>query len=129
MSVKHSPLEFYVVTRDGRVFSIAHDWRGYGRREMRQHRNRYGYPYVRLALNGGRELWCVHRLVALAYLPSRPSPQHEIRHLNGDPADNRAENLAWGTRKENAVDKERHGRTSRGKRHSEAIRRALRRVA
>ncbi|MGA0525000.1 hypothetical protein ACO2WH_24370, partial [Escherichia coli] len=33
-------------------------------------------------------------------------------------------NLEWGTRKENADDRERHGRTSRGEAHSAAIRRS-----
>lgn len=31
------------------------------------------------------------------------------RHLNGNPYDNRLENLAWGTPSENMLDKVRHG--------------------
>jgi hypothetical protein len=116
---KHTP--GYEVTRDGRVFSVDHNWRGQGRRELTQEPNAHGYPSVRLTINGKRTRLAVHRLVAWHYLPHRPDPLHEIRHLNGDKTDNRAENLAWGTRKENAEDRRQHGRTSRGQRHSEAI--------
>lgn len=131
----HSPLHpravvsvpGYAVTSDGRVFSVAWNWRGYGRRELAQCINQDGYPYVRLQERGGkRRLIPVHRLVADAFLPPRPSLNHETRHLNGNPRDNRVSNLAWGTKKENAADKERHGRTSRGERHAAAIRRGLR---
>lgn len=34
----------------------------------------------------------------------------ECRHLNGNPVDNRLENLCWGTHSENEYDKHR-GRT------------------
>lgn len=115
----------YEVTPNGRVFSIAHNWRGYGRREMRQALNADGYPSVRLTINGKRRRFAVHRLVALAYLSPRPSEQHEIRHLDGDKINNHAANLAWGTRQDNAADRERHGRTSRGPTHSHAIRKGI----
>lgn len=119
---EHTPgLTGYEVTREGRVFSIAHNWRGYGRREMRQNPNRYGYPCVRLTINGKRTQIPVHRLVAAEYLPPRPSPKHEIRHLDGNKNNAHCDNLAWGTAKENAEDRERHGRTSRGASHSAAI--------
>lgn len=115
----------YEVTDDGRVFSILHNWRGYGRRELAQHPNADGYPSVRLMVDGKRKRLTVHRLVAAAYLPERPSLSHQIRHLNGKCTDNHAENLAWGTAAENAADREAHGRTSRGSRHSQAIRMGL----
>lgn len=115
----------YEVTADGRVFSTAHNWRGYGRRELRQDLNDDGYPSVRLTVNGKRTRYAVHVLVARTHLPDRPSPQHEVRHLDGNKMNARSENLAWGTRQENADDRERHGRTSRGMRHSESIKRGL----
>lgn len=112
----------YEVTADGRVFSIGHNWRGYGKREMRQSLNSHGYPSVRLTMGGERKRTVVHRLVALHFLGPRPSPEHEVRHLDGDKTNNAVQNLAWGTRAENAADREQHGRTSRGAQHSRAIR-------
>jgi hypothetical protein len=113
----------YEVTADGRVFSVAHNWRGYGKRELTQDLNDDGYPSVRLTINKKRTRLAVHKLVAAKFLPPRPSPDHEIRHLDGEKMNRTASNLAWGTRKDNADDRERHGRTSRGPRHAEAIRR------
>jgi hypothetical protein len=115
----------YRVTEDGRVFSLGHNWRGYGEREMRQQLNASGYPSVRLTIGGKRKRLPVHRLVALTYLGPRPSPRHEVRHLDGCKLNNRVENLAWGTAKENAEDRARHGRTSHGIRHSIAIKKGL----
>lgn len=115
----------YRVTADGRVFSFASNWRGYGEREMSQLPHKDGYLSVRLVINGKRKRFLVHRLVAHAFLPPCPSPLHEVRHLDGDKLNNAASNLAWGTRKENAYDREMHGRTSRGLRHSIAIKAGL----
>ena len=50
----------------------------------------------------------VHRLVLEAFVGPRPEGM-VARHLNGDPGDNRLENLAWGTQSENNYDKVRHG--------------------
>lgn len=111
----------YRVTADGRVFSVQSNWRGYGEREMRQTLNASGYPSVRVLRDGKRKRLAVHVLVARTFLPARPSPQHEVRHLDGNRMNSSASNLAWGTRKENAADRERHGRTSRGEKHSKAI--------
>lgn len=111
----------YEVTRDGKVFSVSSNWRGYGRRELKQIPNEYGYPSVRLTIAGVRKRYTVHSLVARLYLGPKPGQYHEVRHLDGDKMNPCAENLAWGTRKENADDRERHGRTSRGEKHSTAI--------
>ena len=115
----HTPA--YEVTRDGRVFSLTSNWRGYGKREMRQTPNDDGYPSVRIIVDGKRKRIAVHVLVAREHLPPRPSHSHEIRHLDGNKANPNAINLAWGTQKDNADDRERHGRTSRGENHATAI--------
>ncbi len=123
MDVKHTPvvLAGYEITRDGRIYSTT-NWRGLGRRELAQHPNNDGYPSVRVTLSGKRVRSAVHALVASAYLPPRPTPRHEVRHLDGNKTNPHADNLAWGTQKENAADRERHGKTSRGSKHSAAIR-------
>lgn len=119
MEAKHTP--GYEVERDGRVFSVSTNWRGLGRRELRPDLNDDGYPSVRLTLDGKRKRYAVHKLVALHHLPPKPSSEHEIRHLDGNRMNPHAGNLAWGTRKENAEDRDQHGRTSRGAAHSKAI--------
>lgn len=43
-------------------------------------------------------------------------PGQECRHLDGDPSNNRVENLAWGTHEENAGDMIRHDRVNKGER-------------
>ena len=128
MSGGHTPIPGYPgyeVAPDGRVFSVASNWRGYGPRELAQDRNSHGYPSVRLMVGGKRKRVCVHWLVAAAFLPPRPTPHHEVRHLDGNKANNHHQNLGWGTRKDNADDRQKHGRTSRGEKHSLAIKRGL----
>lgn len=114
--------DHYEVTREGRVYSLTSDWRGYGRRELAQQPNSHGYPSVRFQLGAKRQRRLVHALVAETFLPPRPSPAHQIRHLNGNKGDNRVENLAWGTAAENAADRDTHGTTARG----DVVRKALR---
>ncbi len=93
---EHTPIpgfSGYAATWEGRIFSVEHNWRGYGVRELIQDKNADGYPSVRLTINGKRFRIAVHRLIAAAFLPGRPSPDHEIRHLNGDKTDCCADNL------------------------------------
>lgn len=65
-----------------------------------------GYPSVHLP---GPCTRTVHSLVLAAFVGPKPKGAEEIRHLNGDPTDNRLENLRWGTSSENAFDSVRHG--------------------
>lgn len=107
----------YSINVDGQVFSRLH-WRGSTIRLVTPIPNADGYPSVRLTrfdqYGTVRANRAVHRLVAATFLPPRPSPAHEVRHLNGDKSDPRLANLAWGTRQDNADDRARHGRTARG---------------
>jgi hypothetical protein len=50
----------------------------------------------------------VHVAVLTAFVGPRPVGQ-EARHLNGVSSDNRLTNLAWGTRLQNAADRQLHG--------------------
>lgn len=80
-------------------------------------RHRREYPAVMLRHSGKRKRVAVHRLVALNFLGLPPCAGAEVRHLDGDHCNPKASNLAWGTRKQNAADREKHGRTARGKTH------------
>jgi hypothetical protein len=98
----------YKICHDGTIFSLSSNWRGYGERELVQDLNSHGYPSVRIYINGKRKRICVHRLVAMEYLPPKPSPMHQIRHLDGDKKNNYYKNLKWGTARQNALDREKH---------------------
>lgn len=74
---------------------------------------RKGYAEVRIMK--GKAV-SVHGLVLAAFVGPRPTDM-ECRHLNGDPLDNRLENLKWGTRAENYADRRIHGTSSDGERH------------
>lgn len=110
----------YDVCKDGRVFSRT-NWRGLGVRELTQDLNNDGYPSVRLVVEGKRIRMSVHWLVAMMHLPPKPSNDYQIRHLDGNKMNSHVSNLSWGTAKQNADDRERHGKTSRGKIHSRSI--------
>jgi hypothetical protein len=58
----------------------------------------------------------VHVVVCTAFHGPRPAGLL-VRHLDGDPLNNRADNLAWGTFEENEADKVAHGRAARGESH------------
>lgn len=68
--------------------------------------------YIRVGLSqpGDRSprSFFVHKLVLLSFRGPRQAGQ-VVRHLNGDPSDNRLENLAYGTAAENQRDSVRHG--------------------
>jgi hypothetical protein len=81
---------------------------------------RDGYPHVAILLGGKRVTKAVHTLVCTAFHGQKPSPIHEVRHLDGDRMNSRPSNLCWGTPSENEADKRRHGRVAEGERHGNA---------
>ena len=87
-----------------------------GAREARRMRGSTsrGYRTVNLQDSwGNRRTLFVHKAVLLAFVGPRPLG-HECRHLNGVRDDNRVENLAWGTPRENCEDKRAHGTLPEG---------------
>lgn len=77
-----------------------------------------GYQFAMLRLEGSRRLYrCrVGRLVATAFHGDAP-PGYEAAHLDNNPRNNRADNLAWTTHLENESHKFRHGTNPAGDRH------------
>ncbi len=67
-----------------------------------------GYKYVNVSKEGKRSKVKMHRAVLLAFSGPCP-PRREARHLNGARADNRFENLCWGTKAQNYNDRRSHG--------------------
>jgi len=68
------------------------------------------YLRVNLSKDNQKRLWLVHQLVLTAFVGPGNGRIKQARHLNGDPEDNRLENLCWGSAKENAADRAKHGR-------------------
>lgn len=103
----------YEVSNYGRVRSLTRRFCIGRVRTLRE--NPAGYPYVVLsdARKGLRTTRCVHRLVLDAFVGQRPKGM-EARHLDGTRNNNRLENLCWGTKSENMMDKVAHGTSSRG---------------
>ena len=67
-----------------------------------------GYRRVGLTVNNRTRHFYVHRLITLAFLGEIPDGL-ETRHLNGNPVDNRLENLTYGTPSRNQFDSVDHG--------------------
>jgi hypothetical protein len=80
-------------------------------------RNSREYPCVYLRVGGQRKRVAVHRLVALTWVGPPPFEGAQVRHLDGNPLNPRADNLAWGSAEDNAADRDAHGRTQAGERH------------
>ena len=96
----HPDFPDYSVSSNGRVWSR----RGHGR-FLKPCDTRFGHRMVMLGRGNNR---LVHRLVMEAFVGPRPDG-FEVRHLNGNGADNRLANLAYGTRTENIRDALAHG--------------------
>lgn len=100
----------YQVSDHGDVRSYINNRHG-PNRNMKPHplipvKNKNGYDTVQLG-RGNRKL--VSRLVAKAFIPN-PDNLPIVRHLDDNPSNNHASNLAWGTQVDNMQDCVRHGR-------------------
>lgn len=107
----------YAVSSAGNVWSFK---RGKVRK-LKPATQLSGHLQVSLRAVGKTTIMLVHRLVLFAFV-GPPTDGMECRHLNGDPKDNRLENLCWGTKSENAQDSLRHGASRASRLTNEQIR-------
>lgn len=77
--------------------------------------NRSGYGHVVLCKNNQIFPTTVHRVVCSSFWTPRPGCD-QVGHLDGNPRNNRANNLTWVTAKENAAHRSMHRRTAHGER-------------
>ena len=118
--------EGYEVSDQGHIRSIERtvvDSRGRANfvraRELRAVIGTNGYLKVSLCRDRKCKTYCVHVVVAAAFLG--PCPEGTgVLHGSADRTDNRACNLRYGTSKENAADKLRDGTHHRGERSGKA---------
>lgn len=79
-----------------------------------------GYVSYALLIDGAKQKWWLHRIVAWVFHGDPPFNGAEVRHLNGNPANNKSDNLAWGTHAENQRDMIAHGTVRYGENNRSA---------
>ena len=107
---------FYEVSNQGLVRSVERTTtnslgrsRTFPSKVLKPATTRRGYLRVSLCKEGNQTNHSVHRLVALAFIPGFKEGL-VVRHLDHNPLNNQATNLAWGTNKDNSHDSMRDGR-------------------
>lgn len=110
--VEWRPKDFpnYEVSSGGRVRSLPRERTRGG--ILKPVGNSQGYLSVALCRGRETKRVRIHKLVAEAFLGPCP-PGQEVRHLDDDKGNNRSENLAYGTHRENAEDALRNGSWTR----------------
>jgi hypothetical protein len=105
--------ERYEVSSHGRIRSWIRADRQPGRasspRLLKGNRQYRGHINVALRVDRRNQYRFVHQLVAWAFIGPQPSATPVVRHIDGDPSNNRVENLRFGTAHDNFVDRYRYG--------------------
>ena len=106
-------LERTISYTDGRA-------RTFPERILRPRPDKHGYPIVGLVRDGYRWKGTVHTLVLNAFIG--PPKDGEVgRHFpNRDPSNNRLDNLQWGTKQQNQLDRSIHGTGNHGARNGQS---------
>jgi hypothetical protein len=104
-----------------RSLAVSGQTRRYRARIIAPTSNQYGHLKVPLRIAVGKpKMFYVHALVAAAFIGPRPSGM-EVAHNDGNPANNRIDNLRYATPTQNQADKRIHGTHGAGEAHPAAL--------
>lgn len=92
----------YLINKDGKIYSLK------TKKYLKPIVKNTGYLYVFLYNKNGMKKHYIHLLVLNAFRDRKPNG-YESRHLDGNNQNNHINNLEWGTKKDNANDKRKHG--------------------
>lgn len=102
--------EDYEVSNDGQVRRWRNQKRNYMvGKVLKPKLSRHGYLVVSLFSGGSYYHVGIHRLVCMAFHGLPASPELQACHSDGNRLNNVPSNLRWGTAKENADDRSKHG--------------------
>lgn len=108
LEARATAYEGYYVDAKGNVWSTR-KWKDKTPHKLATFLNRGGYLHVYIQTPKRKHI-CVHVLVCVAFHGEKPTEKHQVRHFDGDKANNSEKNLLWGTSAEDAADRKRHGR-------------------
>ena len=97
----------YMIDKDGNVYSKI------SKKILKPIPNSKGYHLVSLCKNGSSKRITIHKLVLEAFESKRPHGL-QAAHLDGNPSNNKIENLKWTTPKENTSHKNIHKTMKKG---------------
>lgn len=84
---------------------------------LQPYKNKWGYLFVCF---GGKKHF-LHVLVLTVFSGPRPQQDMDACHRDGDKSNNSADNLYWGTKKQNGRDRVAHGRSFPGESNIAAV--------
>jgi len=105
----------YEISNYGRIKRIANGSNStfIGKILKPQKISKYGHLGIRLYKDNNNKLFPIHRLVLETFIGPSPIGM-QCRHLDGNPQNNKLDNLKWGTCKENSEDRIAHGKSGKG---------------
>jgi len=110
---KLDPDDHYLCSIDGDILST---WSG-ETKPIKLYPDADGYLCFCYYKDGKQTTMKVHRFVAKIFLGDKSSEGLKVLHYDGNPSNNKLENLRWGTQIDNGADAIRHETMPRGERH------------